>query len=267
MKRVVVSLMIVGLTTIFTFGQKTEIRTVSNFTGIDASGSFEITVTKGNTEALTIETDNETMLSYVLSEVKNGVLRLYLKSDPNRINIKTLKASVVMRDFANVSLSGVCTLTANDLFNSNSFKGICSGSSNMTVNINTGKMTIEASGTSKIKMKANVTGDTSINVSGASNVQGELKASNMKINAGGTSKTELTGLATNINMDMSGESSFDSKDFTTQTATVKSKDTSRVTINVTEALNVNSSGSSTIFYKGTPTITVNRSGTSKVNKI
>jgi len=248
MKRIVVFLAIAGLTTMFTFGQRVENRSVSNFTGIDASGAFQITVVKGNTEGLTIEA-NDDVMPYVRSEVKNGVLRLYLERNvPRKVNNRTVKATVVMRDLDKVSLSGACKITANDLFTSRNFEGNCSGSSDMSINVNTGQLSIKSSGSSNLQIKASVNGDT-------------------KINASGSSKIYLVGSAKNLTIDLSGASNFKAEDFNVGTATIKSSGSCNVTVNVTETLNVNSSGASTVNYKGSPAITVNSSGSSKVRKI
>ena len=248
MKRIVVFLAIAGLTTMFAFGQRVENRSVSNFTGIDASGAFEITVAKGSAEALTLEANDEVM-QYVRSEVKNGVLRLYLENNvPKIVNNRTVKATVVMTDFGKVSLSGACKIIVNDLFTPKNFNGDFSGSSSMTINVNTGQLSIKSSGSSNLQMKANVSGDTKINVSGSS-------------------KADLVGSAKNLTLDLSGASNFKAEDFIVGTATIKSSGSCNVTINVTEVLKVNSSGASTVNYKGSPAITVNSSGSSKVRKI
>ena len=247
MKRIVVFLAIAGLTAMSMFGQRVENRSVSDFTGIDASGAFEITVVKGNAEALTIEASDDVM-PYVRSEVKNGVLRLYLESVPRRVNNRTVKAAVVMRDLDKVSLSGACKITANELFTPKTFNGDCSGSSGMTINVNTGQLSIKSSGSSNLQIKANVSGDTGINASGSS-------------------KIDLAGSAKNLTTNLSGASNFKAEDFIAGTVTIKSSGSCNVTINVTDALNVNSSGSSTVNYKGSPAITVNSSGSSKVRKI
>ena len=248
MKRIVVFLAIAGLTTMFTFGQRVENRSVSNFTGIDAFGAFQITVVKGNTEGLTIEA-NDDVMPYVRSEVKNGVLRLYLERNvPRKVNNRTVKATVVMRDLDKVSLSGACKITANDLFTPRNFEGNCSGSSDMSINVNTGRLSIKASGSSNLQIMASVNGDA-------------------KINASGSSKINLVGSAKNLTIDLSGASNFKAEDFNVGTATIKSSGSCNVTVNVAEALNVNSSGASTVNYKGSPSITVNSSGSSKVRKI
>ena len=248
MKRVVVFLAIAGLTTMFSFGQRVENRSVSDFTGIDASGAFEITIVKGNAESLTIEA-NDDVMPYVRSEVRNGVLHLYLdRNVPRRVNNRTIKATVVMGDLNKVSLSGACKIIANDPFTPRNFNGDFSGSCSMTINVNTGQLSIKSSGSSNLQIKANVTGDT-------------------KMNASGSSKIELVGSSKNLTIDLSGASNFKAEDFIVETATIKSSGSCNVSVNVTETLNVNSAGASTINYKGSPAITTNSSGSSRVRKI
>jgi len=166
-------------------------------------------------------------MQYVRSEVKNGVLRLYLEK--NRIkHIKTLKASVVMKDFDKVSLSGACKIIANDFFTPVSFKGSCSGASDMVINLNTGQLTLKSSGACTV---------------------------------------DVTGSATDFIIDMSGASNLKAGTCTVRTATIKSAGSSGITIHVTDTLNVNSSGASTVKYKGSPVINIKSGGASSVKKI
>jgi cytoskeletal protein RodZ len=266
MKRVFLFLLIVGLPAMLAFSQKRETRSVPGFTGIDASSVFDITVTTGNTESLLIEADDNVM-PYVRSEVKNGVLHLYLDNSNNLKNIKVLKASVVMKKLDKVTLSGACKLTANDFFTSEKFKADCSGASNMTVNMKTGQLTIEISGACNIRIKANVTGDTYLNAAGASSIKGELIANNVTINSSGDCLIELTGSTADIKMDVSGVAKVNTGDFTAKAANINSSGISKVTINVTDALKVNSSGMSSVNYKGSPTLDISGSKFSKVKKI
>ena len=266
MKRVLVFLVVAGLTTMFASGQKKETRVVSGFTGIDASSVFEVAVAKGATESLTVEADDAVM-PFVRSEVRRGVLHLYLDDAKNLKNIKTLKASVVMKDLDKVSLSGACKLTANDLFTPESFTANCSGVSKMTVNVNTGKLSIKESGSSKMQLKANVTNDAEFSFSGSSNMQAELKAQNVEFSSSGASKIIITGEAKDINIEISGSSTFQAEDFTVKTATINSSGAGNVSIHVTDHLKVDSAGASNVKYKGSPTITVNSSGASKIKSI
>ena len=266
MKRVLLFLMIVGLNTTV-FSQKSENRSVSGFTGINASNTFDIKVTKGNSEKLTIEADNDVM-QFVRSEVKNGILHLYLDNSAGNIrDVKTLKATIVMKNLDNVVLSGACKLTANDVFTSDKFKIDCSGVSNLTVNVNTGQLSIETSGAAKIQIKANVSGNSNLNVSGVSQIKGELKTADMKINSSGASLVELAGSATNIKLDLSGTARINAGNFAVKNANIDSSGASNATVNVFDTLKVNSSGTATVNYKGSPTLEVNSSRISKVKQI
>jgi len=266
MKKGLLLLIILGLIATVAFSQKRETRQVSGFTGIDASSVFDISVTKGDTESLTIEADNE-VLQYVRSEVRNGVLNLYLDNNNKARNIKTLKASIVMKNLDRISLSGACKLTANDLFTSDSFKAGCSGVAKMTVNVSTGQLNLESSGSCNIQIKANVTGDANLNMSGTSKVKGELKAMNVKFNTSGVSSIELTGSANDIIVDVSGSSKIMAENFPVKNAIIRSSGTGKVNVNVSDNLKVNSSGTSTVNYKGSPVIEVNNSRMAKVRSI
>ena len=264
MKRALLVLALAGVTLV-AFGQKREIRTVPAFTGIEASSAFDITVAKGDAESLTVEAD-DAIMPYIRSEVRNGVLRLYLANNRVR-NIKTLKVYLVMQNLRRVSLSGACKLTVNDLFTSDSIKCDCSGASSMTINVHTGWLGVGTSGASFISMKANVTGNAGIDLSGTSKIQGELNVNRLKLSSDGVSSVTLTGSATELKIDVSGTSKVNLGDFTVKTACINASGVGNITVNATDALTVNSSGASFVNYKGSPTIKVNSSGVSRVRKI
>ena len=265
MKKLLLSLFVAGWT-LSAFCQITETRVVSGFTGIDASSAFNITVTKGNTESLTVEADDNIM-PYVRTEVKQGVLHLYLDNNKKVKNVKTLKAIVVMKNLDKVMLSGACKLTGNGLFTPDKFKSDCSGATQLDLQLNTGQMTIETSGASKINLHAEVAGDVKIDVSGASKMNMELKAANVRFNSSGSSKVEIVGSASDIYVDLSGASNVNAGDFSVNSATVKSSGSCNISLNVSGTLDVNSSGASSIRYKGAPAINANTSGASKIRKI
>ena len=266
MKRILLVFAVIGLTTVAAFGQKKETRRVSGFTGINVSSIFDVTVTKGSVESLTIEANDEVM-PYVRSEVRNnGVLYLYLGKKIGR-KVKTIKVSVVMANFDNVTLSGASRLSANDLFTSAKFKADCSGASNLMINVNTGKLNIEASDACSINLKSNVTGDSEFNIAGASNINIELKTVNMKAHFSGSCIVNLNGSATDMKVNMLGSPIVEAGNLTVKTASIESAGSSIITVNASEMLKVKSSGSSTVNYKGSPVITISGKGKSDVNKI
>ena len=266
MKRVFLFLVISGLATIAASGQKKETRMVLDFTGINASSVFNITVEKGSTESLVIEADDNVM-PYVRSEVQNGVLYLYLDNSTGLRNIKTLKASIVMKNLDRVTLSGACRLTTNGFFTPEKFKADCSGASDMALNLNTNQLNLEASGACKIQIEANITGNADWDLSGAAKISGGLKAENVKFNLSGVCFVELSGSANDLEIYVSGASKIMAENFVVKTATIKSSGAGKITVNVTDVLKVNSSGASSVNYKGSPSIELNKNQASKVRKI
>lgn len=258
--------MIAGLMTPNVFGRKTETRPVSSFSGINASGIFNITISKGSKESLVIEADDK-VLPYVRSEVRNGVLHLYLGNDNKLKNVKTLKATVVMKNLDRVTLSGACKLTSNDTFTPGKFKGDCSGASEMTITLNTGQLNIETSGSCNVRMKANVTGDTKIDLSGASKIRGDLKAADVKFNISGVSSVELNGSAKDFKLNVSGASKVKAEDFVAKDVTVEASGAGKITVHATKTLNVNSSGATSVRYKGSPTVKLNTGRNGSIKKI
>ena len=65
----------------------TETREVSDFNGINLSGSGEVIVTQGDTESLTVETDDNVM-EHVKSEVRGATLHLGFEEGFNLIRHK-----------------------------------------------------------------------------------------------------------------------------------------------------------------------------------
>lgn len=268
MKRLLFFLMIFGMTTTVVFSQKKETRQVLGFTGIDASSAFDITVTKGDRESLVIEADDEVM-PFVRSEVKNGILNLYLDNynTANNKKVDILRAVIVMKNLDKVSLSGACKLTSNDQFSPDKFKVDCSGASNMTVNVSTTQLSIETSGVCIIQIKADVAGDANMDISGASKIRGELQTANVVFSSSGVSTVELNGSATNFKMNVAGTSKVNAENFTVKNADIVSSGTSVITVNATDILKVSSSGAASVNYKGSPSVQINSSQAARVAKI
>jgi hypothetical protein len=268
MKKVFLIFMVAALTAVTAAGQVKERREVAGFTGIDASSVFHITVTKGDAEQLTLETDAEVM-QYVHSEVRKGVLHLWVDRDQLKLfeRIKVLKATVVMRELTRVSLSGACKLTADDLFTSADFKADCSGAASMQLNVNTGKLEIDAAGACVIRLKASVTGTAELDVSGTVKVTAELEAGRLRCDGSGVSNLKLTGRAEDLSLDMSGASSVSAEDFEVKRAVIDSSGAGKMTLHVTDDLRVDASGASSIRYKGTPAVKADKSGASRIRPI
>ena len=80
-----VSLLIVLALCISLNAQKTindpnaQVRSVSGYHGVAVSGSIELFLTQGNEESVVISADDTNLRDKVITEVDDGVLRIYLE--------------------------------------------------------------------------------------------------------------------------------------------------------------------------------------------
>src|SRR5437867_1087880 len=86
-------------------------RAVSGFHGVSVSGSIELFLTQGNEESVVVSADETKWRDKVVTEVRNGVLHIYLENT-NRISIdwslhpKKIRAYVSVKDIDYLSSSG-----------------------------------------------------------------------------------------------------------------------------------------------------------------
>jgi len=247
------------------FAQKTETRNVSGFSAIKASSVFEITVNKSATESLVIEAD-EKVMPHVRSEVKNGVLRLYIDNHSRVNNIKTLKATIGIKELSGVELSGACSLMSKDVFTPPSFEMELSGACAVELKVKTGKLEVDASGACNVDLTAEAR-DAEFDCSGSTRLTIQLIATKAEFDMSGACKVEINGKAEKAKFDCSGASNIKAGEWPCKTVSVECTGASKLEINVSDRLNVEASGASTISYKGRPVINLDTSGASKVKNI
>jgi len=64
-----------------------QVRSVSGYHGVSVSGSIELFLTQGNEESVVVSADDTKWRDKVITEVDNGVLRIYLERSKNKIQI------------------------------------------------------------------------------------------------------------------------------------------------------------------------------------
>ncbi len=247
------------------YAQKTETRNVSGFSTIDASSAFVITVNKAADESLVIEAD-EDILPYVRSEVKNGVLKLYLDNQKKFSNIKTLKATIGIKDLKKVKLSGACKLLSSDLFTTPSFDVDMSGACSIKLNVKTDDLDVSVNGASNVDMEAD-TREAEFEASGASRLIVQLKAVEASFDMNGACKAELKGVVDKAEFEVSGATAVKALELLCKAVEAECSGVSKLELNASDRLMVECSGSSVVYYKGRPSLSVNTSGSSKVKSI
>lgn len=206
-------------------------RTVSGFTGLSVSSGIDVYLTQGNSEKLTLEAKGVDE-DRVMSEVRNGTLKLYIErkgfSGWNFGRNTSVKAYVTFRQLTNLQASGGA-----DVF----------GQGTLSFN----DLNVEASGGSDVKLN--------------------LKAAKLNVEASGGADAILQGSARTLNANGSGGSDLDARKLTAEVCRANSSGGSDVYVNATQELSMQASGGSDIYYSGSAKVlSKSKSGGSDISR-
>jgi len=157
-------------------------RAASGFTKVEVSGSFQVLLIQGETESLTIETD-ENLFEHINSVVKNGELTISTRK--NLHSAKPVKIIISFKNLDEIELSGAIKLTGKDTLRFDKFEIDGSGSSKINMDLYCRTMIAEFSGSSEMELR------------------GESLQSDFKISGSGVINTLEFGTDI-INVDISG---------------------------------------------------------------
>jgi hypothetical protein len=207
------------------------LRSVGDFTGIKVSGGVGVYLSQGNENAVAISCSDEKNIDKVVTEVKNGILHIYVEKTPsNNWNWKSysIKAYITIKQLEKIYASGASVIKLVETFNVNNLK---------------------------------------IDLSGASALKGDIKANSFTLDASGASAITLTGKSTTANFDLSGASVVKALEFEIDNCKVDATGASSISINVSKQLDAEASGASSIRYKGEATTkNINSSGASSIRR-
>ncbi|GAA4092283.1 head GIN domain-containing protein [Mucilaginibacter panaciglaebae] len=220
-----------------TFAAKTEDRPVSGFHAVDVSGSYDVYITQGNTETVKIEAPND-VIKLVLTEVKNGTLRIYSKENTswrnifknhNIFNNKKVVVYVTVKNIDGISLSGSGHVTFKDGLNAN--------------------------------------GNMHLQLSGSGSVQGKLTTKDLDAGISGSGSLKLSGSGENQNVHVSGSGSYSARDFKSANVNASVSGSGGATVYASNSLNAHVSGSGGVHYGGNPkNISKSKSGSGSINQ-
>jgi hypothetical protein len=192
-----------------------EVRNISSFTGIEVSGSIDLYISQGNEEAVAISANSDEIKSRIRTEVKNGILHIYL--DAKGLNWKTwsnhkMKAYVTYKTLEKLEASGASNIKTADAIKQGSLR---------------------------------------IELSGASDFTGEVVVTKLRLSTSGASNIKLSGTAAEASLDANGACSIKAYDLKTDMCKIDASGASNIRITVNKELNAVASGGSTIYYSGT----------------
>lgn len=200
---------------------KTEQRDLSGFTGVDAGGVFDITITPATEYSVSIEA-GEQLLPLIETKVSKDTLKI--KFDRSVNNVNDVKVMIGMPELNHVDMSGASSLQVEQGFESERFSVDLSGAASSSIDIAVNKLLVDlsgaadlelagkaytlqldASGAAEISAEDMVVRDAQVDLSGASeidlNVTGELV-----VDASGASDVNCIGRPQSTRVDTSGMS-------------------------------------------------------------
>jgi hypothetical protein len=183
------------------FAQKTvhdanaEPRNVSGFHAIEVSGGIDLFLSNGD-EAVAISADNKEVRDRIVTEVKDGVLKIYFDWKKGfKFNLKGgrhMKAYVSFKTLDGLFASGGSDVKMEGTLKSPSLKINVSGGSDLSAKVDVGSLTLDQSGGSDVDLTGTVT-DMKIEASGGSDFSGyNLVTDNCVIHASGASDVNIT---------------------------------------------------------------------------
>ncbi len=202
-------------------------RQVKNFNKIEISGGFNVILTQGTVEKLTIDADVD-IHPKIITEVRGGTLIIKLENNMWNKNIKNLTAELTFIHLDGIDVSGAVKIT----------------------------------GTNPMKFS-----DLKIDGSGATKINLNLSATRLSCDFSGASEITLKGNAPEFEVDLSGASNLEALNFLTRKCSIECSGASNAKVYATESLKVEGSGASEISYSGNPAdVDTDLSGASKIKK-
>jgi hypothetical protein len=192
-----------------------QVRNVGSFNGIKVSGAIDLYLSQSNTEAVAVSSNDEKVRDKIKTEVKDGVLNIYFKSEGLGFNWGNKKLTAYV-----------------------SFK---------TIN------ELEVSGASSCKITGSINADDlKLKLSGASDIKGKINVKKLVLNASGASDAKFSGTASTADINCSGASNIKAYDLIIDDCVAHASGASDIHITVKNMLTPHASGASSLSYKGNP---------------
>jgi len=173
--------------------EKTESRTVTEFTALDVSGAFTVEWSKG--EPSISVTSDENLIPLIKTEVSGNKLRIY--SEGSVTTQKTMKVMVASHTVNEVESTGANHFSAHGL-NSDALTLTATGASSFDVAGSAGSLTVKLTGASSLKAQELAAKTADVSLEGACNA--DLAVSEkLKADVGGASSLHYSGNPTTEN--------------------------------------------------------------------
>lgn len=192
----------------------TKTRNVENFDGVGVAGSFDVFLVAGNEGKLEISVE-ENLEPYLITEVKDGNLKIKWKKGTNIRTTKSTQVTVHFKEISSLAMSGSGDIISKDVIKGKSLD---------------------------------------IAVAGSGDIKLDMQVQKAQSAISGSGDIELSGKATEFEAAVSGSGDIEAYDLKTEKAELKVAGSGSIGISVEKEIVARVSGSGDIKYKGQPSI-------------
>jgi hypothetical protein len=183
--------------------QNPEMRNLQDFSGVDFSGAYEVILQASNETKIEVTGTKDIPNEDIVTEVKNGVLKVYFKKDKYKNINKSPKLIVFYKQLNSIDNSGAVNIKTEGTLQTNSLKIDVAGAGNLNLNINAEKLTVDMSGASNITL-AGKAATQKYEVSGAGSINAyELEGNSVNVELSGVASAKVHAKQT-LEVEISG---------------------------------------------------------------
>ncbi len=182
-------------------------RSVGSFHGVSVSGGIDLKIQQGSKTALVVETDDN-LQEYILSEVEDGVLRVYVKKNSKIQHRTSMKAHVTVVDIKKISASGGGDVASVSMINADELGISLSGGGDLAFELTANKAKYNLSGGGDAAVEGDVK-EVGVSLSGGGDLvmDGQLGMVKLSLSGGGDAVID-GGNGGSLSANMSGGGDF-----------------------------------------------------------
>ncbi len=200
-------------------------RRVADFNKIHLKGAGRVFLTRGETLSLAIKTDDN-IVPVIKTTVSDG--KLVISNRNYNLRPTTLSYFITVKDLKGIAVSGSADVSSDSKFVSDSF---------------------------------------SVDISGSGDVDLELEVGRLESEISGSGSMRFSGKADALEASITGAGNIRALDMQARNVALKITGSGNCEVNASETLNVKITGSGDVKYKGSPQISKKVTGSGKIRQI
>ena len=197
---------------------KTEVRNLSDFTGVETNGSISVTIKRSANFEVKVEADDN-LLPYIVPEVSGNVLYIKMKSNMNIVSSKRMHVYVSMPQLTALGTRGSGSISCESKFEGNELVAKTQGSGSIQFSFDGKSAVVSTQGSGGIKFSGSIR-KTEINTHGSGSIKAQLTAEATQLSTDGSGSINISGTTNNVIAQVQGSGSINGYDFQSVQATV-----------------------------------------------